>query len=53
VKISVRKGILAQTKSEAIILPLFEEEKKLSGLARQVDEKHGCQVTELIRARDF
>jgi len=53
VKISVRKGILAQTKSEAIILPLFEEEKKLSGLARQVDEKHGGLVTELIRARDF
>ena len=32
-KIFVKKGVLADTKSQAIILTLFEDSKKLTGAA--------------------
>jgi leucyl aminopeptidase len=53
VKISVRKGKLADTKSQAIILTLFEDRKKLAGVALQIDQKSKGLVSELIANRDF
>jgi len=33
VNVFVKKGVLAETKSQAIILTLFEDSKKLTGMA--------------------
>ena len=52
-KISVKKGTLADTKSEAIILTLFEDSKKLTGVALEIDKKSGGLISELIGNRDF
>ena len=52
-KISVQKGKLADTKSQAIILTLFEDRKKLAGVALQIDQKSKGLVSELITNRDF
>ncbi|MGP8154891.1 MAG: leucyl aminopeptidase [Smithella sp.] len=51
--IFVKKGILADTKSEAIILTLFEDSKKLKGNALEIDKKSGGLISELIASRDF
>jgi leucyl aminopeptidase len=53
VKISVQKGKLADTKSQAIILTLFEDRKKLAGVALQIDKQINGLVSELITNRDF
>jgi leucyl aminopeptidase len=53
VKISVQKGKLAQTKSQAIILTLFEDRKELAGVALQIDKQINGLVSELIANRDF
>ncbi len=37
-KIFVKKGKLAETKSQAIILTLFEDRKKLTGAALEIDQ---------------
>ncbi len=52
-KISVKKGNLADTKSSAIILAIFEDQKKLTGNALEIDQKTGGLISELIRCRDF
>ena len=51
-KISVNKGKLADTESEAIILALFEG-KELAGLALQIDTKSNGLIGELIGSHDF
>jgi leucyl aminopeptidase len=53
VKIFVRKGKIQETKSQAIILNLFEDQKKLSGSALIIDKLCGGLITELINNRDF
>jgi leucyl aminopeptidase len=53
VKIFVKKGVLADTKSEAIILTLFEDSRKLTGETLAIDKKSGGLISELIRSRDF
>jgi leucyl aminopeptidase len=53
VKISVQKGKLAETKSQAIILALFEDSKKLAGVALQIDQKTAGLISELIANHDF
>jgi leucyl aminopeptidase len=53
VKISVKKGALADTKSQAIILTLFEDSKKLTGTALEIDKRSGGLISELIGNRDF
>jgi leucyl aminopeptidase len=53
VKISVRKGNLADTKSSAIILASFEDQKKITGTALKIDEKTGGLISELMKCRDF
>jgi leucyl aminopeptidase len=53
VKISVKKGNLADAKSQAIILALFEDQKKLTGNASEIDQKTGGLISELMKCRDF
>jgi leucyl aminopeptidase len=53
VKIFVKKGVLADTKSEAIILTLFEDSKKLTGETLAIDKKSGGLISELMASRDF
>lgn len=52
-KISVQKGKLADTKSQAIILTFFEDQKKLVGTALQIDQKSVGLISELMKNRDF
>ena len=52
-KIFVKKGMLADTKSQAIILTLFEDSKKLTGLALEIDKISGGLISELISNGDF
>lgn len=52
-KISVQKGKLADTKSQAIILALFEDRKKLAGVALQIDKQTDGLISELIVNHDF
>jgi len=53
VKIFVKKGKLVDTKSQAIILPLFEENKKLSGAALEIDKISDGLISEVINNGDF
>jgi len=53
VNILVKKGVLADTKSEAVILTLFEDSKKLTGAALEIDKKSGGLISDLIASRDF
>jgi len=53
VNVFVKKGVLAETKSQAIILTLFEDSKKLTGMALEIDKKSGGLISELIGSRDF
>jgi len=53
VKIFVKKGNLAEAKSQAIILTFFEDQKKLAGAALQIDQKSGGLISELMKNRDF
>ncbi len=52
-KIIVRKGKLADTKSQAIILPLFAESRKLSGTALEIDKISEGLISEIIKNGDF
>lgn len=52
-KIFVKKGKLVDTKSQAIILPLFEENKKLSGTALEIDKISEGLISEVINNGDF
>lgn len=52
-RIFVKKGNLVDTKSQAIILPLFEDSKKLTGLALEIDKISNGLITELIGNGDF
>lgn len=51
--IFVKKGVLADTESQAIILTLFEDGKKLTENALEIDKKTGGLISELIKSRDF
>lgn len=52
-KIFVKKGMLADTKSQAIILTLFEGSRKLTGNALEIDKISGGLISELIGNGDF
>ncbi|HOZ62629.1 MAG TPA: M17 family peptidase N-terminal domain-containing protein, partial [Smithellaceae bacterium] len=52
-KIIVKKGNVTDVKTEAVILALFEENKKLFGLAYDVDAKSQGLISELISSGDF
>lgn len=52
-KVSVKKGLFAEAKSEAIILTLPEDGKKLSGAALEIDKRSGGLISELLENADF
>ena len=52
-KIFVKKGKLTETKSQAIILTLFEDSKKMTGVALEIDKKSDGLISELIGNGDF
>ena len=52
-KIIVKKGNVTDVKTEAVILALFEENKKLFGLAYDVDAKSQGLISEIISSGDF
>lgn len=52
-KITVKKGKPAQTKTQSVILLMCEDEKKLSGEAADVDNKTGGLVKEMLKNTDF
>lgn len=52
-KIFVNKGNLVDTKSQALILTLFEDSKKLTGLALEIDKLSDGLISELIGNGDF
>ena len=52
-KIFVKKGKLAEAKSQAIILTLFEDSKKLTAVALEIDQKSDGLISELINNGDF
>jgi leucyl aminopeptidase len=53
VKIFVKEGMLADTKSQAIILTLFEDGKKLTGAALTIDQRSNGLISEMIKSGDF
>ena len=52
-KVFVKKGNLVDTKSQAIILPLFEDGKKLTGITLEIDKLSCGQISELLGNGDF
>jgi leucyl aminopeptidase len=53
VNITVKKGKLAETKTQALILALCEGEKKLSEAAASVDQKTGGLLSDILKSGDF
>ncbi len=53
VNIDVKKGLIAETKTQALILPFCEEDKKLSAEALAVDRKTAGMISRLIKNGDF
>lgn len=51
--ITVKKGNLADTKTQAIILAVCEGEKKFSELVASIDLKTGGQLSDLMKSGDF
>lgn len=45
--------MLSETKSQAVILTLFEDGKKLSGIALEIDKKSGGLISRLMADGDF
>ncbi len=52
-KITVKKGSLADVKTEAFILAFCEGEKTLSGPAADIDQKSGGLLSDVIKSGDF
>ncbi len=52
-KITVKKGSLADVKTEAFILAFCEGEKALSGPAADIDQKSGGLLSDIIKSGDF
>ncbi len=52
-KILVRRGNVAEIKSEAIVVPHFEDEKELHGAVRRLDKKLGGAIKEMLNEGDF
>jgi leucyl aminopeptidase len=53
VKITVKKGSLADVKTEAFILVFCEGEKTLSGPAADIDRKSGGLIADIIKSGGF
>jgi len=53
VNITVKKGNLADTKTQAIILGVFESEKDFSKLVAGIDQKTGGIIRDVVKKGDF
>ncbi len=53
VNITVKKGNLVDTKTQAIILALCEDEKTFSELVSSVDQKTGGLLSDIMKSGDF
>ena len=51
--ITVKKGNLAEAKTQAIILALCEDEKALSNVVSAVDQKTGGLIRDVLKSGDF
>ncbi len=51
--ITVKKGNLADTKTQAVILALCEGEKTFSELVSKIDQKTGGLLSDLLKSGDF
>ncbi len=52
-KVKVKKGRIDQIKDEAIILAHFEDQKRLTGLVKAVDDRLSGMISHLLHSRDF
>lgn len=52
-KIIVKKGNITEFKSEAVVIPHFEDVKELKGKAKLLDKKSGGLIKEIIAGGDF
>ncbi len=53
VNIAVKKGNLADAKTQAVILALCEDEKALSDVVSAVDLKTGGLIRDVLKSGDF
>ncbi len=51
--ILIKKGNIIKTKTPAMILPICEKEKGLKGVIKEVDEKTGGMISQIIKRGDF
>lgn len=51
--ITVKKGNLADTKTPAVILPICENEKELTGAAKAVDQATCGMISDIMKKGDF
>ena len=51
--ITVKKGNLADTKTQAIILGVCESEKDFSKLVEGIDQKTGGLIRDVVKKGDF
>ncbi|MFO7569143.1 MAG: leucyl aminopeptidase [Smithellaceae bacterium] len=51
--ITVKKGNIVETKTQVIILPLCEGDKQLPAAARDVDQKTGGLISDVMKSGDF
>lgn len=51
--ISVKKGNAADVKTQAVVLPLFEGEKLLTGVALAIDKKANGLISDVLKSGDF
>jgi leucyl aminopeptidase len=52
-KVKVKKGRIGQIKDQAIILSHFEDQKKLSGPIKAIDDQLSGLISQLLRNKDF
>ena len=52
-KVLVKRGEITDFKSEAVIVPCFEDGKELQGKVRLLDKKSGGLIKEIISGGDF
>ncbi len=52
-KVKVKKGRIGQVKDQAIILSHFEDQKKLSGPIKAIDDQLSGMISQLLKNKDF
>jgi len=52
-KVRVKKGMIERIKDQAIILSHFEEQKKLTGRVKAIDDRLSGMISHLLKTKDF